>query len=273
MSEIAYLSFLATDDFLPGVRVLAYSLARTRPKAPLLVLVTDGVGEAARRELQDSGIAIREVDAVPMPEGMAVVEERWRHSFTKLRIFEQTEFAKAVYLDADMLVCANLDELFERPHMSAVNAGGMLPQHSHWVDLNAGLLVIEPDQELFGRMLSQLGQLEGRGQGDQSFLHSFYPDWPKREELHLDHAFNQCHLFLDEYRLRFGYRVMRGMDPTPRELAHPKLAKVIHYIGPDKPWLDLDATRRLVRRKRWTRPQMARALKLWLDFHEDSLGR
>ena len=67
MSDLAYLSFLATDDFLPGVRVLAHSLRKTQPKAPLLVLVTDNVGTATRRELDRLGIATREIERIPLP--------------------------------------------------------------------------------------------------------------------------------------------------------------------------------------------------------------
>ena len=270
MSDLAYLSFLATDDFLPGVRVLAHSLRKTRPKAPLLVLVTDNVGTATRGELDRLGIATREIERIPFPEGMKVSEARWRHNYSKLRIFEQVQFRKAVYLDADMVVCANLDGLFEHPHMSAANAGGMLLRNRRWTGLNAGLMVIEPDEDLFRRMVSRIGTLDGMGMGDQGFLNSFYPEWPGHPELHLDHGYNQFHVFLDAYRRRFGYRVMEGTVPTAAELADPKLVKVIHYISPDKPWLDPEATRRTIRRNRWFRPQMARALDLWLRLDEES---
>jgi len=40
--------------------------------------------------------------------------------YTKLRVFELEEFDKVVYIDADMLVCADVEELFNQPHMSAV---------------------------------------------------------------------------------------------------------------------------------------------------------
>jgi glycogenin glucosyltransferase len=273
MNDRAYLSFLATDDFLPGVRVLADSLRKSGSSAPLLVLVTDNVSNATRAELDALEIATREIPRIPFPPGLKVREERWRNNYSKLHIFGQSQFRKAVYLDADMLVCANLDGLFERPHMSAVNAGGMLWRNRHWTGLNAGLMVIEPSEALFQRMASQIGIIDSMDMSDQGFLNSFYPDWPRCPELHLDHAYNQFHVFLDAHRFHFGYRIMRDTIPTEQELAHPKFVKVIHYISPHKPWLNPDATRRSIMLNRLIRPQMAASLKLWLRFDQESTAR
>ena len=269
MSETSYLSFLATDDFLPGLLVLDHSLRRTGSRIPLLVLVTDTVSHATRAEMDRRKIATLPIGRIPLPEGHRIQESRWIHAYSKLWIFAQEQFRKVVYLDADMLICSNVDELFDRPHMSAVNAGGRLLRHSSWTGLNSGLLVIEPRIELFGRMLEQVGRLEDRGEVDQGFLNSFYPDWPRRPELHLDHRFNQLHLFLDAHRLRFGYRVPRPPDLHSGNPEHPKQVKVIHYITSRKPWTDLDATRREIRKKRWVRPELSRSLDLWIRCHEE----
>jgi len=269
MHDRGYLSFIATDDFLPGLLVLHHSLRQSGTTLPFLALVTAQISPATLHELHIRGIATKQIEAIPVPEGSVVHETRWIHIFTKLRIFEQTQFRKAVYLDADMLVCSNIDELFDRPHMSAVNAGGMLRRHAHWTDLNAGLLVIEPDQGLFERMQACLGKIDDHGQGDQGFLHSFYPDWPDRPELHLDHRFNQLHLFLDDHRWRFGYRVPKSS--TSGKSLHPKQVKVIHYITATKPWSDLAETRRQIRTQRWFQPQLTRALNLWLRCYDEAL--
>ncbi|MCU0794900.1 MAG: hypothetical protein MUF31_03090 [Akkermansiaceae bacterium] len=264
MIDRAYLSLLATDDFLPGILVLAESLRKSGTRIPLQVLVTENVSTATHAELARQGIERKVIEAIPVPEGRTVRESRWIHIYSKLRIFEQVQFRKAVYLDADMIVCSNIDELFDHPPMSAVNAGGRLWVHSHWTGLNGGLLVIEPSRELFDRMLGQIGILDDRGEGDQGFLNSFFPDWPERAELHLDHRFNQLHLFLDAHRLRFGYRV----PPALGLPEHPKRIKIIHYITGRKPWTDLEATRRKIRRNRWFQPELAGALQLWLDCYD-----
>ena len=106
----------------------------------------------------------------------------WNHTYSKLQIFGLTGFERLVFLDADMLVCANLDELFERPHFPAVNAGGLLPEHRDGVTINSGLLVVEPDADRCREMLSLVGGLPTRDHGDQTFLHAYFPDWPKRAE-------------------------------------------------------------------------------------------
>lgn len=271
MNDRGYLSLLSTDDFLPGLLVLHHSLRKTGTRLPFLVLVTTQISQATLRELDMRGIATRQIANIPVPQGTFVNETRWLHAFTKLRIFEQTQFRKAVYLDADMLVCSNIDELFNHPHMSAVNAGGRLRRHAHWTSLNSGLLVIEPDTALFASMRECLGKIDDHGQGDQGFLHSFYPDWPERPELHLDHRFNQLHLFLDDHRWRFGYRVPKISAYTSGKAPHPKQVKVIHYITANKPWSDPAETRRKIRTQRWFQPQMTRALELWLRCYDEAL--
>ena len=41
-------------------------------------------------------------------------------STPKLSIFKLTQFTKCVFLDADVKVCHNIDDLFSYPHMASV---------------------------------------------------------------------------------------------------------------------------------------------------------
>jgi glycogenin glucosyltransferase len=144
-----------------------------------------------------------------------------------LNIFGLNQFEKLVYLDADMLILNNIDELFEKPHMSAVNSGGMLPNLLSWTKLNSGLMVVEPSTELFDDMLSKIGTIEGiTSVGDQDFLHAYYFNWPNQKELHLDHGYNMFQIHLNEYNQLFGYDFNHAQKPI----------KIIHYIGETKPW-------------------------------------
>ena len=162
-----------------------------------------------------------------------------------------------------MLILRNIDELFDFPHMSATNAGGMLPRKSSWTHLNSGLIVLEPSKKLFNDMLSKIGKIEKVESGgnklkpqygsDQDFLNAYYPDWPNKKELHLDHKYNMFHYYLDEYNKLFGYSI--------NEEPHP--ISIIHYASYLKPWkVDKKILDEL--EKDTNKILETKALKLWL---------
>ena len=47
----------------------------------------------------------------------------WEFCLTKLRAFGLTQFKKIVFLDADIMVLKNLDQLFEKPPMTSALDG------------------------------------------------------------------------------------------------------------------------------------------------------
>ena len=73
----------------------------------------------------------------------------WTNTFDKLLIFELIQFDKLVYLDSDMYIRKNIDELFERENMSAVIDRRIGPIISEdWIKLTSGLMVIEPKKDI-----------------------------------------------------------------------------------------------------------------------------
>ncbi|CAA9285525.1 MAG: hypothetical protein AVDCRST_MAG56-4215 [uncultured Cytophagales bacterium] len=223
-----YVTLLYDDTYLPGVIALHQSLKKVRSETGLMVLVA---GERVNARTTDTltalAIAFRQVKALRSP--YADTPAVYKETFTKLRILELTEYRKIVYLDADTLVLHNIDELFGKEAWSAVNAGGMLPEHAGWVQLNSGVLVLEPDPSLADDMLRAQHRLPStKGRGDQGFLQRYFPDWPSRSDLHLDHRYNLYAGHLDRYHELFGYDLTD--EKTDRSVC------LVHYWGPRKPW-------------------------------------
>jgi glycogenin glucosyltransferase len=238
----SYVSLLTTDRYVPGARVLHHSL-KTRSQYPFLLLITPNISEPARQELARSGIRYAVVHPIANPTGVKW-GHRWFYNYSKLHIFGLLGLDKIVFLDADMLVTQNIDDLFQRPHMSAVNAGGLLPEKKSWIQFNGGLLVVEPSPALFQDMLAKVGAIEGgRRGGDQGFLHAYYSRWPEQGELHLDHRYNLFHVHLDRHHELFNWSL--------------EDMKVIHYASEVKPWSPARSDP-----PAWKR--VARGLKPWL---------
>jgi glycogenin len=225
--KFSYITVLSTDSYVEGVIVLHRSLVRSEARYPFLVLTTPNLAASTYQQLQQSGIPYQPIPPIELNTALPTHQARWQATYSKLQIFNQTQFDKLVYLDADMLVYQNLDDLFSQPHMSAVNAGGMLPEYASWTEFNSGLMVIEPSQELYTDMLAKLPDLYLPAGGDQDFLNAYYPNWPNQPEKHLDHAYNIFHEHVDRYQQRHGYQLNGDR----------KRIKVIHYVGERKPWL------------------------------------
>jgi glycogenin len=244
----SYITVLSTDHYVEGVVVLAKSLHRVGSHYPFWVLTTPNLKPETLEQLDRHGIQRREVPPIVVETDVPEHQRRWQWTYVKLHIFNQTQFAKLVYLDADMLVYENLDELFNKPHMAAVNAGGMLPEYQHWREFNSGLMVVEPNAALYADMLVQLPKLYKPNGGDQDFLNAYYPDWPQQPEKHLDHGYNLFHIHLDRYAQRHGYQLRGQHNPV----------KVIHYVGEHKPWLIKAA---IAAQQQWTLKNQVTALK------------
>jgi len=227
----SFVTYLGSDNFLPGVLALDYSLKKFNPHAELLVLVVENISADIILLLEKNSFQTRRIQEIKNPYQPELEERGLRCMFSKLNIFGLTEFDKIVYIDADMLVCENIDSLFDAPHMSAVIAGALVPENNNWTKLNAGLMVVEPDRNLFDDMISKIGILESEAREDQSFLHSYYAQWPSDVAFHLDQKFNIAAPYLDQYAQLPGYRFS-----FQNEILDIQNIAVIHYWGPKKPW-------------------------------------
>lgn len=232
----AYVSVLSTESFAPGVLVLWESLKLTKPEHDFYLLVSKGVGADCEQTLRALGINVLRDDSDLLGEvGFSDPTHRWRHTFDKLKIFNLTEFEKIVYLDADMYVCRNLDGLFHRPHMSAVETR----DPEDWLDgrkyFNSGLMVVEPSREQFDELTGLIGPTLARCAaagipcGDQNVLNLYAQNWPDVESLHLDDGFNVFWGSIDSYVREQNYTLRSAKDQ-----ARP--VYVIHFTGKLKPW-------------------------------------
>jgi alpha-N-acetylglucosamine transferase len=228
MKKYSFVSILTTDDYLDGVLVLKYSLDKTNSKYPFLLLVTPNLSESVISSLTRHNVDFAGIKKIENPSLVSDPQlKRWNFTYSKLNIFGLTQFDKIVYLDADMLILKNIDDLFDKPHMSAVNMAGKLPELSTWNPLNAGLLVVEPSVETFNDMTSKIGAIEKiKSPGDEDFLQAYYPEWPNQTELHLDSGYNMFSYYWHRYNRMYGYSFSSNIKPI----------KVVHYIGEDKPW-------------------------------------
>jgi hypothetical protein len=149
----AYVTAVFTQDYVPGVIVLAHSLRKVGSHwAPLVVLHYTHDVEIQQRllRLQRSFPMVRPVAVAPLPFRSSTIDRRytrgmwaarqwlaeghdvWRRvgglargvavvvvcrpgAWVKLYLWALTEYDRVVYMDADAMVLLNMDSLFLHP--------------------------------------------------------------------------------------------------------------------------------------------------------------
>ena len=189
---------------------------------PIYILVSPEVSEATRFRLQSICDGIIPVESICCPYKNPEHDASWTNSeLTKLNIWNLTQFKKVVYLDADVLVLENIDELFSI-ECSFAAAPDIFPPDK----FNAGVLVIEPNASVYEELISLVGVLPSHDGGDTGFLNSYFSSWyTGRADSRLPFGFNaQRTLYWFTFSKQPGY--WNAIRPL----------KIIHYSSSPKPW-------------------------------------
>ncbi len=215
MENNSYITVLSTENYLYGVLCLVESLRRTNTKYPISVLITNDISLKTEQLLKSYNLNVIRKSKINIPESIKNKNDKgifshWTSTFDKLLIFELTQFNKLVYLDSDMYVRKNIDELFEKKDMSAVIDRRNGPVISkEWVKLTSGLMVIEPKKDIMPYFLKIIEEIEDKRAsiGDQDILQEYDKEWNKKEELHLDVKYNMFFPHIDYYTHYENYKL------------------------------------------------------------------
>jgi glycogenin glucosyltransferase len=217
----AYVTLVTSDDFVVGAEVMLFSLHKTGTCKASVILVTPQVSPSAQKKLAASGACVIEVADIPNPNSNVHVEGWVNSGYTKLHIWNLTQYDKLLYLDADTIVVENVDELFEAETDFAA-APDVFPPDK----FNAGVLLIKPCHGTFEDMQAKSASLPSHDGGDTGFLNSYYPDWYTSGTTN---------------RLPFRYNAQRTLhwltyEKNPGYWEAVKPLKIIHYSSSPKPW-------------------------------------
>ena len=233
-----FLTVLSSDEYLLGVLTLHKSLVSTRTKYPFYVAITSDISKKTIEVLGNININIIKLDNnIKLSEKIKNKNSKsgysqWNNTLQKLSIFELTKFKKIVYLDSDMLILNNIDELFNKKHMSAVVAGALIPGREDWKLLNSGIMVIEPKKNLGINIAKTIDIVSEKKEcfGDQDLIQEYYNEWDKNKELELNHKYNIFINDLEFYCKKCDYNVKKFFNNN-------NSISVVHFVGEKKPWM------------------------------------
>ncbi|KAK7269164.1 hypothetical protein RIF29_21880 [Crotalaria pallida] len=229
-SDVAYVTLLYGDEFLLGVRVLGKSIRDTGSNKDMVVLVSDGVSDYANNLLKADGWIVEKITLLANPN--QVRPKRFWGVYTKLKIFNMTDYKKVVYLDADTIVVKNVEELFK--------CGKFCANLKHSERLNSGVMVLEPSEAVFNDMMSKVKTLPSYTGGDQGFLNSYYSGFPNARvfEPNMNPEVLNSRPVPEMERLSTLYNADVGLYMLANKwMVDENELRVIHYtLGPLKPW-------------------------------------
>lgn len=118
--ERAWVTLLTRSSYLPGVINLAHSLSVHRTAYPLIVLVTPSLPASSVRALELESthnplVKFHPIEPLLLPNNSetTLIASRFEDTWTKFRAFQLTSYQTCVFLDADITIYKNMDDIFD----------------------------------------------------------------------------------------------------------------------------------------------------------------
>ncbi|WOK97670.1 hypothetical protein Cni_G06378 [Canna indica] len=211
----AYATVLhSSDAYVCGAIALAHSIRRTGSARDLLLLHDSSISGAQLRALVAAGWLPRQIERIRNPRAQRGTYNEYNYS--KLRLWQLTEYHKVVFVDADILVLRNLDLLFHFPQISAAGNDGVI--------FNSGIMVIEPSNCTFRALMERRDDVVSYNGGDQGFLNEVFVWW---------HRLPRRVNFLKNF---WSNTTAEASMKNHLFAAEPPELYAIHYLG-IKPWM------------------------------------
>ncbi|PSS24925.1 UDP-glucuronate:xylan alpha-glucuronosyltransferase [Actinidia chinensis var. chinensis] len=196
----AYVTVLhSSEDYVCGAIALAQSIIRTNSTKDLVLLADSSISTKSLQGLRAAGWKVKTIERIRSPHAKKNAYNEWNYS--KLRVWELTEYDKVIFIDSDLIVLKNMDRFFAYPQLSAVGNNKVL--------FNSGVMLVEPSKCTFETLMEKRNEIVSYNGGDQGFLNEMFPWW-HRWPSKLNHLkiFEQHHIPKDLYAIHY-----LGMKP------------------------------------------------------------
>eukprot|EP01064_Diplonema_japonicum_P009634 TRINITY_DN1710_c0_g3_i1.p1 TRINITY_DN1710_c0_g3~~TRINITY_DN1710_c0_g3_i1.p1 ORF type:complete len:1811 (+),score=485.84 TRINITY_DN1710_c0_g3_i1:85-5517(+) len=218
--KYAYATFVTTADFVIPTCVLMHSIALSGAQYSRVIAVTSAISENDIKLLSVYGQVVR---ILPIASPLYIENARYRDTFTKLRIWQLTEWDKLLYIDTDVLIVRNLDDVFDLSEW-AVPMDAMNGRYS------TGMMLVRPRLETFQDMMVSLKTTQVSMElPDLLFLQEFFDNHKTK--------INLIPRWYQVYQEEFGaqHKTYLTDQQAPINIFDPRIHG-IHYPGAGKPF-------------------------------------
>ncbi|CAH2047091.1 unnamed protein product [Thlaspi arvense] len=205
--RVAYVTILhSSEAYVCGAIALGQSIRQSGSHKDMILLHDQSITNRSLLGLSSAGWNLRLIDRIRSPFAKKDSYNEWNYS--KLRLWQVTDYDKLVFIDADFIVLKKLDHLFYYPQLSAAGNDKVL--------FNSGIMVLEPSPCLFKDLIEKSLKIESYNGGDQGFLNEIFVWWHR-----LSKRVNTMKYFDEKFK---------GTHELPENL------EGVHYLGL-KPWV------------------------------------
>ncbi|CAF0921657.1 unnamed protein product [Adineta steineri] len=221
MSSEAFVTLATNDGYALGALVVAQSLRKVGTQRQLVVMISRNISNIIRQTLEtsfDEIVVVEELNSHDEEHLRLLSRPELGVTFTKINCWLLEKYSKCVFLDADVVVLQNIDDLFEREEISAAPDAG-------WPDcFNSGVFVYKPSKETFTKLLQFANQQDASFDGgDQGLLNAFFSNWRSADiSRHLPFTYNVTSNTFYSY--------------VPAVTQFRNDIRVVHFAGALKPW-------------------------------------
>lgn len=197
----AWFVFLSSNNYYLYMLLGVYKdLLDTNTKYPIYCGVTPDVNTNTRSILEKVGLKLINldtsiIDVKFLANAKSKNSEHYYKAFTKLTLFDTKiaqMFDKVVYIDTDVQILKNIDDVFDYPHMAAIEDVAPSRPHSKYTlgcsIFCSGMFVwdFKNNPDLGHKILTELPKLDQNiAWHDQNVLNYYYQDWYNCPELHI----------------------------------------------------------------------------------------
>jgi glycogenin glucosyltransferase len=168
-----YVCVLSTNDYLDGCLVLNENLKHVHSEYSLLCLINEKIDKETRNFLDKFGIEYKVLKKVNYDvDYNYFVQPYFKNTFDKLSVFNLIEYEKIVYLDLDLLILENIDELFDYDGLS------MAKDYPFTEYYNSGVMVIEPRKYDYDGLIKLMKEKMDNKEhiSDQNIINEYFKD-------------------------------------------------------------------------------------------------
>ncbi|CAO2836676.1 unnamed protein product [Amaranthus hypochondriacus] len=219
-SKEAYVTVLhSSEHYVCGAIALAQSILQTNTTKDLILLADHTISNHSILGLQAAGWKIKRIDRIKSPNANTGAYNEWNYS--KLRVWQLTEYNKVMFIDSDFIVLRNIDHFFKYPQLSAA-------PNSRWI-FNSGIILLEPSKCFFDNLVRKrysLVSYNGGDQGDQAntIWWKVYNEMPKMLQSYCgmtesaDARLRQTRSRAQQAKLKNGHWDVEIKDPRQYDL-------------------------------------------------------
>jgi len=203
-----------SDEYLQLAIVLGYSITMyadvdNRVDRIIVTLFGDDLRDTVKQKLEFAGWTVVHMPAIPPPASVnvdTVKHARYVGCFSKLHVFNMTQYDAILYLDADTMLCGNIMELFtyyaprmQKHGVHLAMARDSISDANADATFNAGVMLVRPSRTLTEELISNPHSVTfDHAFSEQGLLTAVFNT---THYIHAESAYKQLHVLPQKFNL------------------------------------------------------------------------